>query len=124
MLAAWPRSTVSSKTVEVLQLMSANGCRMGAFQADEVVPAIVRGAEHDTIAGLLQLGDGLLEGGSGHGRRVGVDQANAAVAAGEEVFGGGQEALAKAVAALRNQREVRRAADCRRGLRRRPACRR
>ncbi len=76
---------------------------MGALEADEVVASIVRWADDDAVAFFLQLGDGLLVGSSGDGGGVGVDEADAAVTAGEEVFGSSEEAFAEAVAALWNE---------------------
>ncbi len=79
---------------------------MRLLEADEVVAAVVRGAEDDAVAGSGELGYGLGEGGVGDGGGVGVDERDGGEAAGEDVFGGGEEALAKGVAALGDEAEV------------------
>src|SRR5437868_2580326 len=79
---------------------------MRAFEADEVVAAILRWAENDAVAGLGEFGDGLLECGGGDGWGVGVDETDAAVSAGEKVFCGSEETFAVTIAALRDQREA------------------
>ena len=71
---------------------------MGVLEADEVVAAVVGGADHEAIAGPGEGADGELEGGARDGGRVGVDEADSAVAAGEKIFGSGEQAFAKALA--------------------------
>ena len=78
---------------------------MGELEAYEVVASVVGATEDDAVTGFGQLCYCLLESG-GFGERwgVGVDQADGAVAAGEDVLGSGQQALAEGVAALEDER--------------------
>jgi hypothetical protein len=81
------------------------GLGVGVLEADEVIAAVVGGAEDEAVAGAGELVDGLLEGEAGDGGRVGVDEADGGEAEGEDVLGGVEEALAEAVAALGDEGE-------------------
>ncbi len=80
--------------------------RVRLLQADQVVAAVFGGAEDGALTGdEEQLGCANIFRG-GDGGTVGVDEADGGESASEEVFGGGQEALAKAVSALGDEQRA------------------
>ena len=80
--------------------------RVRVLESDQVVSSVVRAAENDTIAGSIQLRDSLGKRQGRHGWRVGINQADAAIAAGQDILRCEQKTFAEAIAALRNQHET------------------
>src|SRR5271170_4318659 len=79
---------------------------MSTLQSDQIVATVLRWPKDNAIAFLLQLGDRLLKCSSRNGGRIGIDEANASIAARQKVLRSRKKTLTKAIATLWNQSKI------------------